>query len=418
MKWLFGFIGLCVVAVALAILARYNHGYVLITYAPYRIEFSLNFLIVLVLVGFLIFHLLLRIAVITLHLPEKIRSYRLHKARNLARSAMHDSLMAYFEGKYSAAEKAAANAFNLNEWPTIASVIAAKSAHELRKFEQRDNYLSLIKETDTEGKLIQHMAQAEFLLKQGRAADALNVLEKVKRVAPKSVSALRLMLKAHVLEKNWEQILELVNRLKKTNGVDPLYAEEISRTAYIGLLSNKSKELNALKAVWQKIPLNLRLSPTVSLTAAKYFLSHQATENAISTIEYALQHQWDSALVELYGSCIASNALPQIEKAEAWLEEHPEDAMLLKALGRLCAQQSLWGKARSYFEASLAVEATQATHIAFAQLLEALGHQEEALLHYRESLTLDRRNWDISEELGHQVAFFANASAEKVKASE
>ena len=418
MKWFFGFLGLCVIAVGLAILARYNHGYVLITYAPYRIEFSLNLLIVLIVVGFLVFHALLRIAAITLHLPEKVRAYRIHKARNNARSAMHDSLMAFFEGKYNVAEKAAANALQLDEWPTIASVIAAKSAHELRRFEQRDNYLDQIKETDAEGKLIQCMAQAEFMLKQGRSADALHVLENVRRMAPKSIAAFRLMLKAQVLEKNWEQVLDLVNRLKKTNGVDPVYAEEISRTAYIGLLDKKSRELNALKAVWQKIPLNLRLNSNVALTGAKYFLSHQNVDDAISIIEFALQHQWDTALVELYGSCISFNVLPQIEKAEAWLEEHADDAMLLKTLGRLCAQQSLWGKAQSYFEASLAVEPTQATHISFAQLLESLGKREEALLHYRESLILDRRNWDIAEEMPTHAPFLANASAEKVKASE
>jgi HemY protein len=92
--------------------------------------------------------------------------------------------------------------------------------------------------------------------------------------------------------------------------------------------------------------------------------------------------------------------------------------MLLKTLGKLCARQSLWGKARSYLEASLAVEPTQAAHIALAQLLEILGKRDEALTHYRRSLTLDRRNWDVSDPRTAYPPVFASASADKVNASE
>ena len=68
-----------------------------------------------------------------------------------------------------------------------------------------------------------------------------------------------------------------------------------------------------------------------------------------------------------------------------------DDARLLDALGRMCLQQRLWGKAQSYLEASLAVEPTQQTHLELARLADQLERPEEANKHYRASALLDSR---------------------------
>ena len=76
------------------------------------------------------------------------------------------------------------------------------------------------------------------------------------------------------------------------------------------------------------------------------------------------------------------------ERAEAWLKRHPHDAALLLTLGRLCADQDLWGKAQSYLDASLAIEPSWSAHLAAARLQERLGNAESARRHYRECLDL------------------------------
>jgi HemY protein len=62
--------------------------------------------------------------------------------------------------------------------------------------------------------------------------------------------------------------------------------------------------------------------------------------------------------------------------------------VLLLTLGRLCAQQELWGKAQSYLDASIAIEPTYSAHLELARLHERLGHTEAARRHQRESLEL------------------------------
>ena len=418
MKWLGWLLALFAAAVGLAVLTRYNHGYVSVTYAPYRLELSLNLLIVLIAATFLALYWLVRVTKTTLGLPERVRAYRLHRSRNRARSAMHEALTAYFEGRYNAAEKAAAKAYAEDEWPALSSVVAARSAHQLRNLERRDHYLTLAADAGPEAVLLAHITRAELLLKESRAVEALEALKEVRRVSPKSVAALRLALKAYTLAKNWDEVLDHVSRLEKVNGVDPVHALEVRRTAYLGLLNRRAQDPDGLKNLWREIPVELRKQRAVALTAAKYFMAQGGIREAIEIIETSLGENWDTALVGLYGECLASNAMPQIEKAEGWLQQHPEDPMLLLTLGRLCAKQALWGKARSYLEASLGVEASQAAHIALAQLLERLGDRDEALLHYRESLTLDRRDWAIPDEIKPYTSVFAKASAENVNASE
>ena len=122
--------------------------------------------------------------------------------------------------------------------------------------------------------------------------------------------------------------------------------------------------------------------------AAKAFRALGQCDEAQAVIERSLAVEWDDRLVSLYGECRGSDARRQIEHAERWIEDHRDDSTLLLALGRLCAHQQLWGKAQSYLEASLSVEATYSAQFELAQLHDRLGHVDEARRHYRASLEL------------------------------
>jgi HemY protein len=83
------------------------------------------------------------------------------------------------------------------------------------------------------------------------------------------------------------------------------------------------------------------------------------------------------------GESRVDEARGRIERGERWLLEHERDAQLLATLGRLCAQAELWGKARSFLEASLAFEDGRAAHLDLARLAERLGEPTDAQQHYR-----------------------------------
>ena len=106
--------------------------------------------------------------------------------------------------------------------------------------------------------------------------------------------------------------------------------------------------------------------------------------------------EWVPTLVSLYGELPAGlneektpEARARIERAEHWLLERSRDAQLLATLGRLCAQAELWGKARSFLEASLSFEESRAARIELARLAERLGQADEAQRHFRRAAELN-----------------------------
>ena len=80
----------------------------------------------------------------------------------------------------------------------------------------------------------------------------------------------------------------------------------------------------------------------------------------------------------------------RLARAEKWLRQHPQDDVLLLVLGRLCVEQQLWGKAKSFFEASLSLRETHAANIALAQLHEQLDELVLATRRYRAAALLTR----------------------------
>lgn len=386
MRTLFWILAIVAAAVALAVVADYNAGYVLLIYPPYRVELSLSLMLVLLAAGFFAGYGALRLAIHTLRLPAYVREFRLKRRHTRGREALVDALLAFNEGRYGKAEKFAAIALGADESPAVAALLAARAAHEMKAYDKRDGYLTQAERLAPNQATARLMTQAELLLDQRRTQEALAVLKTVHALAPRLTAAIRLELKAHQQAKNWEQVATLVTQLEKREAIDPVQAVQLKINAHAENLRRKGLDLGNLKEYWQKIPAPDRLNGKIVLAAARQFLALGECQTATEIISASLEEQWDSELVRLFGNCIGKDVLKQIERAEGWLKGHPHDAALLLALGRLCTRQELWGKAQSYLEASLSIESTAEAHLALAQLLEKMNRPEEACRHYRDSL--------------------------------
>lgn len=385
MRTLFWIIALIAMAVGLVIAARLNTGYVLLVVPPYRVELSLNLLLIVLFAGFVAGHVLVRIVSGTLRLPARVREYRIARRHHKALAVLNDALQNYFVGRYARAEKAAASLIKLGEHAGIGAIVAARAAHALRAYERRDAFLAQAPTQTPEDIAIKAVTEAELLLDHRRFHEALNVL---KDLPKKHTAVLRLELKAQQMAKNWDQVLKLTDQLEKLRVFDVGQAEQVRRHALSENLRRKATDSRALEEVWQKIPAPEKRDSRIAAVAAQSFISLGNCAQARQIIEASLEENWDSELAGLYAECPGDEAVKQIERAEAWLAAHPDDAALLLALGKLCAKQELWGKAQSYLEASISVESSCSAHLALAQLQEKLENTDATRKHYRESLEL------------------------------
>ncbi|HEX2826509.1 MAG TPA: heme biosynthesis HemY N-terminal domain-containing protein [Burkholderiales bacterium] len=385
MKTLFTIIALFAIAVGLVLAARYNDGYVLVMLPPYRVEFSLNFLLVLLAIAFVLLYSFARLVTTAVQTPARVRQYRLARRRASAQAALLTALEAYFEGRYAKAERAAAHSAELGQNKRLSLVVAARAAHELRSFDRRDAYLreAAIEAPDEDALRI--VTEAELLLEERRAQEALDVLKGLPR---KHTAALKLELKAQQQTRRWEEVAALASELEKRNVFDADQGAKLRVTAVAESLKRKAHDAIALDEAWKKVPDVQKRDATIAAAVARCYIDLGRGTDALAVVEQSLGTAWDSRLAALYAEAIGRDPVRQLERAEKWLEEHRNDSQLLLALGKLCARQSLWGKAESYLEASVAVEPTVAGHLELARLQDRLGNADAARRHYRESLEL------------------------------
>ncbi len=373
MKSLLWFITLFALATAVALAVSLNTGYVLIVIAPWRIEVSLAVFVIGLVLVCLGLYALSRLVMTTLSLPSRVQAYRLRRARNRARSALYQSLTSYFEGNFKKAERQAELALNGEESPALSAVIAARAAHEQRHFETRDRYLERAAALGPETRLLQLTTRADLLLDERRFAEALEFLKEAHRIAPKQVRAHQLLLKAQVATGAWKPALETVDLLEHLSGIEAPQAQRVRRNAWQQLLRHSAHQREELLTVWRSIPSAMRSDNVLAHSAAGYLMDLGQHREAQSLIERNLEKEWDAALVALYGECIGDSTLNQIEKAEHWLRDHPDNATLLLTLAKLCMRQSLWGKAQSYLDASLFIEHSREGQHLKAQLMTKIG---------------------------------------------
>lgn len=388
MRWLISILILIVLAVGLALAGRYDPGYAVLVYPPWRIEVSF-IAFVMLLAGFVVgAYLLTRLAVTTLKLPQIVREQRAQREAERRDASFAGGLRAYVEGRYQDAEQALGNWQGEPARLGLARVLAARAAQEIRALPKRDIHLAVATEQGAE--LAARLTEADIRMNARDAVGALAAIAAGKIHAPQHTALLRLELAARQQAGQWEEVLKLIEQLTRANALDPAYANPLRRAAHAEMLKRCAGNDRALLEYWKKLPDAFKTDTLIARAAARAFIANGGFDTALDILEAALKNEWHEELVTLYGHTRGSSPTRQIEQAEKWLHTKPRDAHLLLALAELCSAQALWGKAQSYLEASLAVAPSAEAHMRMAELREKTGQLGEACQQYQKALALCR----------------------------
>jgi HemY protein len=379
-------------AIGIAVTARFNPGNVVLFYPPHRIDMSLNLFVVLLALLFLTLYGLARAIAATLRMPQRVAAYRQRKREREGNKGMRDALKALFEGRFGHAEKAAMRAAELPENAGLAALIGARAAHRMREPARRDAWLAGVAHDNTL-KTARLMTVIELLVDDHQPEAALAAVDELNASGQRHIHALQWSMKANQQARNWPEVLRLVRILDKRKALHPALAARLRELAYEALLSEEGRDPEAIRRVWAGVPAGDRTKPYIAARAAAAFNASGLQDEARVIAEEALKAGWDERVVRAYrdaaGPASSPTLLAQIEHCEAWLRERPNDPELALTLGSLCLRQKLWGKAQRYLELALS-DATQShmvrdIHLKLAQLHEALGQEESAASHYRQS---------------------------------
>jgi HemY protein len=387
-RFLFWFLMLAAAAVVVALAVKLNAGYALLVAPPYRIELSLNLLLLTVIGGFFALYLSIRLIVRTLRMPAQVRVWRRQQKIERARTMQDSAVIAFLEGRYGKARQHAQEALAIPGSSPLNVLIAARSAIDVRDFDEAERLLATAEAQTKSLAVPRLMLAAEIALEHGQPQEALRLLQELRKEAGMHTAALRLELRALQVARRWADIPALLEQLVKRKVFDAAQADLVRVSAHSEQLKALAHDASGLRAYWARLPDSSKMQPKVARAAAQSFIQLGGDREAAEILAACLDRDWDSDLVDVYGECHLPDATRQLEQAERWLTTHNQDAALLRVLGLLCQRAQLWGKAQTYLEASLALDDGWRAHLALGEMLGRQGRDAEANAHFVAALKL------------------------------
>jgi len=381
--WLFLLVGAIIAAVM-----QQDTGYVLLSWGLWTIELSLALLIVAIGILFTILYFGIRFIVRTWQLPDQVSEWNRRRGMRLAQQSLTDGLLLMSEGDWKSGEKSLLKYADRSETPLLNYLVAAKAAQLQGEYDRCDQYIQLAHDHMPSADVAVSLSQAEMQLADQQLDKALTTLKHLREVAPKHVYVLRLLGKLYEQVGDWERLKELLPELRKRKVLIGDRFQTMELKVHRALLEKASLSPDAahLQHAWVNVPKKLRLDESILTDYVAYLLERDADTDAEPLLTKALKKHYSDNLIEVYGLVKGVSAGKQLSIAESHLIEFPKNAVLLLALGRLSLKAKLWGKARSYLNASIAENETIEAYRELGHLLENMNEQDAALDVYRKGI--------------------------------
>lgn len=412
MRNVFWFLLLFAIAAAVALFAGNNQGTVTLFWPPYRIDLSLNLVLLALLAAFFLVYAALRGLLLLLALPGEARRWRARHQERVLQQGLFDALSHLTAGRYLRARKAAESVVAQTETlvrseqapaqstrlVAMAHLLAAESAHALSDRAGRDEHARLALELTASARRDAQEVREGVQLRVARWAcddrdmqSALLRLDELPQGVARRTLALRLRLKVARLAGQTLLALETARLLGKHRA----FSEGASRSIVRGLATELVRNVHdagQLQKVWGQLDEAERRIPEVALQAGERMLALHG--------DFTLVQQW---LLPVWEHLVRpASALPQelrlrlvllLERGfsltpgqpdAAWLARieaaqmgNPREPLLQYLAGIACMHLNLWGKAQQLLRQALTQLADEELRRRAWSALARLAEQRE-----------------------------------------
>lgn len=390
------------IAVAGALFAGNNQGTVTLFWPPYRIDLSLNLVVLLLVGAFFFLHAVMRALAAVLDLPRQALRWRTQQKERAMHAALLEGLSHMLAGRFIRSRKSAeavlqqeasltasgqkpANAAQLR---AIAHLLAGESAHALQDRAAREEHLRQALEhasardaQETRDGTV--LRAARWSLDDRDPQAAMKLLQELPVGASRRTLALRTRLRASRQAGEPLEALETARLLAKHHAFSPVAARSIVRGLAIDLL-NGAYDVAQLQRAWSALEPAEQRMPEVAIHAAQRLASLRGDARlARDWLLPAWETQaelTDSLRVKLV--CALEETLDSLDAAwlariEAAQKANPRDATLQYLAGMACMKRQLWGKAQQLLtQAALGLQDARLHRNAW-RALAALAEQRE-----------------------------------------
>jgi len=366
--WLLALFG---IAVAVALFAGNNQGTVTVFWPPWRVDLSLNLVLIALVGAFVLLHVALGALAALFDLPRQALRWRTQQKERSMHAAMLDAVSHLVSGRFIRARKSAESALlqekslassghapsNGAQLRTLAHLLAAESAQALQDKPGREDHLKLALDEGSardaqetrEGALVR---AARWSLDDRDPEAAIGWLRELPQGAARRTLALRTRLKAARLARRTDEALETARLLAKHRAFSGTAAESIVRGLATDMLNGVHDD-QQLQRTWLALEANERAMPELAVHAAQRLIALGG--NAQVSREWLLP-VWDQQqqlgdilkikLVRALESGLDSIDGSWLARIESAQRANPRDSTLQYLAGMACMKRQLWGKAQ------------------------------------------------------------------------
>lgn len=373
--WLLALFG---VAVAAALFAGNNQGTITLYWPPYRVDLSLNLVVLLLVGGFTTVYVALRALAALLELPHQARRWRVQQKERAMHHALLDALTHMLAGRFLRSRKSALASLSQEsalqaagepvphgkQLRALAHLIAAESSHALQDRATRESHLqNALEEAPVRGngqeQELREGAQiraARWSLDDRDPQVTLERLAALPQGAARRTLALRIKLKATRQARQTREALDTARLLGKHRAFSAGAAQSIVRGLATELIQSAHDPVQ-LAQIWTSLENTERNMPELAVQAAQR-LAHLGGD--ANQVRAWLLPVWER-MVDLPEGLPEGLALKLIRSLEdsldtidaGWLariesaqQSNPRDARLQYLAGMACLKRQLWGKAQ------------------------------------------------------------------------
>jgi HemY protein len=380
---------LVIVAIVLALLAaavapvfKSDPGLVQIHFRGWTMETSVLVLCLALAAAWLLLWLAVRLWRLPAETARRIREQR-------ALVQLEKGLLALTEGDWSTAERALQKSASSHGRTTARYLAAAEAADGQDAGDRAEWYLEQADTRNRKQKFLVELTRARMLVANGQFEEARPILEEIQPRRRRHPQVLDMLARCYRELGDWEALLKLLPVMQKAGTVDEEEAAALRRHAAAADLK-RSRDTDEMQQRFRSLPRQLQRSAEVVGAFADQALRLGAPELTEEVIRASLKVQWEPTLLIPYGEPGPDDAARRLRQCDKWLQIHPEDHWLHLALGRLCAREELWGKARQHMIRSLELEPTVLGYDTLGQLLERKGELELSMACFRNALRMSQ----------------------------
>ena len=391
MKQLLGLLLVVVVAVAVTLMAQGNASKVLIFFGQYRVDMSLNFAVVAILLLFLVLYVMMRAWRASSQLPGKLNEYWMNRKQNALLQANTQGLIALITGDEQGAQKALNQASKTGIETDLSYLIRAMSAIQADRYDVAEEILNQEKAKVGEHSHALVVLRGKVALSKQDFSGALSMLEAMDPLAAKLPQVQRLRMLALMGLARWQDALVQYRACVAVSALTNGEKNEALMRIYAGLGESAGQDASKMKEVLSSAkPAELENVGVLRTLATGLQRSGLVTA-ARTLLEMALNQNYNKDLLPIYHQVAVLEPREALPNVERLLAQQPADLRLLELAADVCEREQLWGKAISRFEAVYAKQPS--AHVAgkLERLYEAANQGERAKT-WREKLNNHLQN--------------------------